>query len=194
MRHIPAFLIPVLVSLGAGLLSGCSDMRTSDAAMPAYSMAYPVTSQTFAEKVAMGNKFEIASSEMAVRKAEDPRVRSFARHMIKDHSQAGRDFTAALMETNLTEPNGLPDARHAAILAELKAAQGRNFDRKYIQAQADAHDETVALFREYAAKDGSPALTRFARNTLPTLEEHQRMAHDLEDAVLPNPLISMNDR
>ncbi len=49
-------------------------------------------------------------------------------------------------------------------------------------AQEKAHDEAVGLFRSAAKSVTDPGLKAFVEKTLPTIEEHQKMAKSLRDS------------
>ena len=63
--------------------------------------------------------------------------------------------------------------KHQKILDKLNSADaGKDFDKKYISAQLDAHKDTVKLFTKYSKDGKSPELRNFAAKTLPTLQDH----------------------
>jgi putative membrane protein len=64
--------------------------------VPALAQMLSEQSQDFVTKAALGNQFEIRSSEIALDKAYSPNVKDFAQMMIKDHSQAGENLKSVL--------------------------------------------------------------------------------------------------
>jgi putative membrane protein len=139
----------------------------------------PAEATNFAKKVAAANTFEIQSSQLATSKSQVGDVKSFAQQMITDHTKAGEDFKAALQKANITPPPEKPDAKQQATLNKLRGAQGKAFDKGYVDAQLKAHKEAVALFRSYAKSGKTDALKQFAEQTLPTLEHHLEMVQGL---------------
>lgn len=141
--------------------------------------------QEFVKKAAVSNKFEVASSELALERAQNPAVRQFAEHMIRDHRKAGKELQTAVEKTELAV--GMPDTlddKHAEMMQELGDASGAEFDRKYVQMQTAAHDEAVSLFENYVENDEASADVRqFAEKTLPVLKEHDRQAQQLSQRV-----------
>ena len=63
----------------------------------------------------------------------------------------------------------------SGMLKLLEGAQGQDFDMLYVDMQAGAHMEAVALFDTYSKPGDDAALTSFAKQTLPTLE--MRLMH-----------------
>jgi hypothetical protein len=65
------------------------------------------------------------------------------------------------------------------------AAAGREemtYDQIFAHQQVQAHEEGVALFEAYAQNGDNPKLQEFARKSLPTLQEHLKMAQELVEA------------
>jgi putative membrane protein len=128
--------------------------------------------QAFVTKAASGGMFEVESSELAVDRAQNAEVKSFARQMIKDHGKANKELQSAASGLGANVPSAL-DAKHAQVMQKLEAIQaGPAFDQAYVQAQRDAHREAVGLFSSYGKANG--ALSAWATQTLPTLQQHQQ--------------------
>ena len=142
----------------------------------------------FVTKATVSNNFEIASSELALDRAESPAVRDFAQHMIKDHEKAAKDLKAAVKESRHSgETRKALDDKHAEMMKELGETSAAEFDRKYVEMQMAAHDEAVRLFEDYAQhtanEDASTPLRKFAQKTLPVLKEHDRQLEQLSQQV-----------
>jgi Domain of unknown function (DUF4142) len=56
----------------------------------------PPETQKFVSNVAVANKFEIDTSNLALKYAKSPDVKNFAQQMVTDHTAAAKDFKAAL--------------------------------------------------------------------------------------------------
>jgi putative membrane protein len=139
--------------------------------------------QEFVKKAAISNQFEIATSELAVERTDNAVVRDFAERMIADHKKAGKDLKAAVDEAGmqLTVPEQL-DEKHQAMVQELRDAEAGEFDQKYIDMQAKAHDEAVGLFEDYSEnEDAEQNLRDFAVKTLPTLQTHDHRVEGIAD-------------
>jgi len=64
-------------------------------------------------------------------------------------------------------------------LEKLRGLSGVAFADAYLQSQIDAHRKVLDLYRSEAEKGRTEAIRAYARNTVPTLEEHLKMALDL---------------
>ena len=92
--------------------------------------------------------------------------------IIADHRKAGAKLKGLLEAKKETPPPAKLSPKHQKMLDQLKAAKGKDFDILYIDMQAHAHMEAVALFRTYAGAGDDQTLMGFARETLPRLETH----------------------
>jgi putative membrane protein len=134
--------------------------------------------ETFAQKAASSNMFEIQSSELALKETQDEDVRAFAQQMIEDHTLAGEKFKAAAEADGVTPPEAmLPEQQ--TQLDTLESNDGEAFDQAYLDAQAAAHDEAVTLFEQFSTEGEAGALRDFAAETLPTLKEHQTKVQEM---------------
>ncbi len=150
--------------------------KSADAAQAVYS----ISTEDFARMAMSSDMFEIRSSEMAQEKAEAEAVKSFAADMIKDHEKAEADMKAAAEKGNAQLPASAELApKHAAMLQQLEAADGADFQTLYVDMQAQSHMEAVALFRTYAGSGDNEAIVAFAKATLPTLEGHMMHVKEL---------------
>jgi putative membrane protein len=142
----------------------------------------PKETKTFIDKVAVSNKFEIDTSQLALKYGSSAAVKAFAQQMVTDHQKAGQDFKASLAEAQIEAPSDTLDLTHEAKYAKLRVfTTEAGFDSAYIDTQLAAHEDAVATFKDYAANGQTPAIKSFAANTLPTLEHHLQMIQDLSN-------------
>jgi predicted outer membrane protein len=127
--------------------------------------------QAFVDMATASNMFEIESSKVALDKATAPEIKTFAQHMIDDHTKAGEEMKKAADADGVKQPAAL-DAKHQAKLDRLSGLSGETFDSDFLAEQVAAHEEAVALFTNYAANGAPGAVKDFASKTLPTLEGH----------------------
>ena len=138
-----------------------------------------VTPQSFASQAAVIGKAEIELGQIALKNTQDEGVRKYAERMVKDHSAADKKLQAIAAKENLQLPQSL-DPEHASLKTKLQGLKGEDFDRAYVNAMAKGHDKAVALFEAASQQAQMPDdLKQFAASTLPTLEQHQEMAHSL---------------
>jgi len=139
--------------------------------------------QEFVRNATFGNMFEIESSKLALQRSKDKEVQAFAKQMIADHTKAGNEMKIAVKKAKI-DPTIAPtemDDKHVDIITDLKKSSAADFDEDYIDAQEDAHEETVSLFEKYAKDGDNDALKAFAAKTLPTLKAHKVHVERLDD-------------
>lgn len=158
-------------------------------AIPAFAQEAPATAAAsapvsvtdpaeFATKASIGNLFELETSTLAVERAVSEDVKAFAQQMITDHTKAAQDMAPAAAEEGVALESAL-DSRHQEMLDAMSGLEGEEFDKAYIDAQVQAHDEAVALFEGYSMEGKEGPLKAFAAATLPVLESHQEHVHGL---------------
>jgi putative membrane protein len=139
---------------------------SADTAAPAMS----VDKASFVKVVTSSNEFEIESSKLAEQKAKDADVKTFAKKMISDHTEAAEGLKKA---AKLGDAAPVLSPKHAAMLELLKGATDQEFEPLYIDMQTSAHMEAVTLFATYAKGGDDAAVEAFAKKTLPKLEMHK---------------------
>jgi putative membrane protein len=68
------------------------------------------------------------------------------------------------------------------MISTLKAGHGATFDRDYVNGQIEYQKGNAALFDRRSRTAASPELKQFARQTLPTIEDHLQRALRLAGA------------
>ena len=142
--------------------------------LSAPALAASKATEDFLTKATIGNKFEIAASDMALARSEDKEVREFAKAMVEDHKE-NLDMLSRVAPSDADPRNGDKlDAKHQAELDKLQKTSDEQFDSAYIAVQQKAHAETVALYSSYAQNGDAKDLKDFAAASLPTLKMHQQ--------------------
>lgn len=139
---------------------------------------------TFVQAAVVSNLFEVESSKLALDRSQSAAIKTFAQHMVDDHSAAGVKFIEAenVAKLPLPPPPFKLDAEHQAMLGELQAKQGADFDRTCIDMQQKTHVDAVELFEGYAATGDDAALKSAAAELLPKLQQHLDQVSKLKAA------------
>lgn len=135
--------------------------------------------QDFVTEAAIGDMFEIQSSRLAAERSDEA-TKAFAKRMVADHEKTSGELKALVQggQVKAELPAAL-DSSHAKKLDTLKGLQGNDFTKQYHSDQAKAHKDAVDLFKRYADGGENAELKTWAAKTLPHLEEHLRLANDL---------------
>jgi putative membrane protein len=132
----------------------------------------------FANMAAQANKGEIEVANVAQQKASNESVKQFAKLMIDDHTKAGEELKTWASHNKVTLPSYL-SSDDSTLKSNLSSLSGSDFDKKYMQAQLEDHKKVISGF-EIEIQDGkNPQLKQFAEQTLPTLQDHIRVAEDV---------------
>ena len=134
----------------------------------------------FLAQAAEAGTAEIKLAELADTRASDDAVKDFARCMIKDHTAIAAKLTDAARGAKVAVVAGLDkDARAAED--RLAGLKGADFDRAYMKQMVEDHEKAVSLFEAEAKGGTTDGLKTFAADTLPTLQDHLKMARMLSD-------------
>jgi predicted outer membrane protein len=113
-----------------------------------------VQSTQFVEKMLMANMAEIKLGQLGVDRATSPDVKSFAQMMVTDHTQANQELMPIAQQLGVKQPKAL-DAKHRAVSAKLAKLKGAEFDRQFMKAMVDGHQEVVREVRPVAGASAS---------------------------------------
>jgi putative membrane protein len=144
------------------------------AAMTTSSPPLSKADRDFVDDAVQSGSAEVALGKLA-QKSLNPDVRRFADRMISDHTEANRRLTAIAQANHIPVPN-TPDIEHRKLRENLANQHDGNFDRDYARAMVADHDRAVKLFQQEEESGDNPNLKAFARDTLPILQEHRKMA------------------
>lgn len=131
----------------------------------------------FAKGAAQGGLAEVDLGNLTKDKASNSDVKQFGDKMVTDHSKADDELKALAEQKNITLPSSI-GAKDKATEARLSKLSGDSFDKAYMRDMVADHEHAVAAFRKEAKSGKDPDLKAFASKTLPTLEEHLKLAKD----------------
>jgi putative membrane protein len=128
--------------------------------------------------------FEIEAGSHALQAATRPEVAALARDTVALQGDLMQRLRATAQQRNLAVPQGMM-LEHRAILDGLAPLDGEELNRRYAEAQVQALERAVELYRAAAGQDDDPALKSLAAESLPELERQQARARQLAEAVRP---------
>jgi putative membrane protein len=99
--------------------------------------------------------------------------------MVEDHGKANDELKSIATSKKMGMP-AAPDASQQKAAAALEAKSGADFDRAFKQQMIADHKSAIALFQKEAKSGSDPDLKSFAGKTLPTLQEHLKMAEAMK--------------
>ncbi len=138
--------------------------------------------QKFVTKAVQGGMAEVELGRLAADKGTNPDVKQFGQRMVDDHGKANDELKSIASRKNITLPTDL-DAKDKALRDRLSKLSGAAFDRAYMQAMLKDHRVDVSEFRTESQAGRDPDVKAWASKTLPTLEEHLKLAQEDNRAV-----------
>ncbi|HZP48635.1 MAG TPA: DUF4142 domain-containing protein [Vicinamibacterales bacterium] len=169
---------PAFAQTTAGTAGNTTPTRSSTKTMKSGSMG----DQKFVHEAAAGGMAEVELGKLAQEKASSEEVKSFGKRMVDDHSKANDELKTLAQSKSITLPADL-DAKDKALRDRLSKLSGAAFDRAYMQAMLNDHKKDVNEFRHESTSGSDPDVKSFAAKTLPTLEDHLKLAQDANKAV-----------
>jgi len=136
----------------------------------------------FVKEAALGNMMEVKLGQYALENAASPEVKKFAQRMVDDHTKANKELTTFATDKGVTVAKDL-DKKCQEVCDKLTKLKGAEFDKEYMRHMLEDHEKDIAKFQEATKNLQDPDLRTWATKTLPTLNEHLRMAKDVHSKV-----------
>lgn len=165
----------IALAVGALCLSGSAFAADPSAAPKDKNakMAMDEKDKDFMMEAGKGGMDEVAMGKMAEKQGQSSEVKDFGKRMVTDHSKANKELMALAKKKGVTldtssKPEKMSDS---------------DFDKSYMDEMVKDHEKDVAAF-EKEAKNGQDAdVKAWAKQTLPTLKSHLKMAKEVQKKV-----------
>jgi putative membrane protein len=136
----------------------------------------------FLVDAAKGGLAEVELGQLAADKAASDEVKKFGQRMVSDHSKANDELKSLAQSKSIKLPTEV-DAKDKATHDRLAKLSGAAFDRAYMQHMLADHRKDVNAFKKESTSGKDSEVKAWASKTLPTLEEHLKLAQDTNKAV-----------
>lgn len=149
------------------------------------SMANETAAPDFVAKASATDMFEIEAGKLAVERSTNPEVKKYAQMMVDMHTAMSADLKSAVAasgQTTLAPATALP-ADLQDKLDDLRAADAKDFDKKYADDMVDVHQAALNTVQRYAEGGDVPALKAFAAAGAPKIQEHLNQAEGLKNGM-----------
>jgi putative membrane protein len=158
-----------------GATSGATQSGTRSQAGAAADASKSNPDRQFVMDAAQGGMAEVELGQLATQKASSDAVKQFGQRMVTDHGKANDELKTLAQSKSITLPTDI-GAKHKATKDKLEKLSGAAFDRAYMQEMVSDHRKDVSDFRKESQSGKDPDVKAWAAKTLPTLEEHLKMA------------------
>jgi putative membrane protein len=163
----------------AGNANATRSEANSNNANTSRNVALSSADREFMSEAATGGLAEVELGRLAAQKGQSADVKRFGQRMVDDHSKANDELKQLAARKGITLPTDLKDEQKKDK-DKLSNLSGAEFDKEYMKLMVDDHDKDVKAFQSEAKDGGDADVKAFASKTLPTLEEHQRMAREIK--------------
>ena len=160
----------------------------------------------FVEDLTYAGAAEIELGRMAAERGGNAEVKRFGQMMVDDHSKAGKELKDIATQYQVPQPAGV-DEKHRELIDKLARLQGAEFDKQYIDAMVQGHEDVVdklqsrvderdrtAVITGQAPKDTNVkpeaadnhiegSLNTWAAGALPVVKAHLDRAKSIQDAL-----------
>jgi putative membrane protein len=145
----------------------------------------------FAIQASKRGAAEVELGRLAGERAQNSSVKQFAQMMVQDHSKAGQELKQAVM-ANGGEVNTEPPDDSEELLEKLKGLRGADFDREYMDAMVNAHQEMRGMvsgrLNDARRMTTTPsalesAVNEWSEKALLTVEQHLAKAEEIRNSL-----------
>jgi len=135
------------------------------------------------------NQMVINVGKLAEQKSDDPKVKRYARRLVRDHELGDRKVTMLAKQLNLTLMTPQPQTpeeqqkmqMRMQMMDKLKTLSGKDFDNTFLPAMVHEHIEAITMLKNAEGKlpEQSPVRMLISK-LLPILQQDQQLAEDLQ--------------
>ncbi|MBS0536891.1 MAG: DUF4142 domain-containing protein [Proteobacteria bacterium] len=133
--------------------------------------------QAFLKEGIQGDMAEVKMGELAQQKGDADSVKTFGETLVTDHGDHLKKLQGMAQQMGAQAPTA-PSAKQKADYDRLSKLSGAKFDREFARHMVTDHKKDIARYEAEAKKTGP--LAELAKETVPTLQKHLKMAQDLE--------------
>ncbi len=130
----------------------------------------------FVNDVAEGGLMEVRMGEIGQQKGQSSDVKALAQKLVTDHTKANDELKQLLSGKGVTVPSRLA-SKQEKMLEKLSSAS--DFDKQFKDMAVKDHKKDIKEFERALKNTDDADLKAWINKTLPTLQEHLRMAEQL---------------
>lgn len=134
--------------------------------------------RSFITLAAEANLAEIETAKTVQARSKDSAEKDFANRMITDHTQASQNLATLAKANGITlgDESSANDRNQKDELQKLSSAK---LGHAYLRDELQDHKQAISEFESEIEHGHNQAVTNYAEQTLPTLEDHIRIAENL---------------
>ena len=133
----------------------------------------------FVSEAALGGMHEVKLGELAKQKGTSQVVRDFGQRMVTDHSKAADELKQIVAAKGAVLPTEMTHRENSEI-ERFEKLSGKEFDKEYAEHMVKDHKKDAKEFQDATKDVTAPELKAFAQKTLGVIQEHLRLAQEME--------------
>lgn len=133
----------------------------------------------FIKQASEDSMIEVELGKLAAEKGSSDAVKQFGQRMVDDHGKVGKLVEQLAGAGKIEVATEMPRKGKKAQ-EKLAKLSGAEFDREYAKTMAKGHKKNVKAYEKQAKSGQIPEVKEFASKVLPSLQEHQKLAQQLE--------------
>lgn len=150
--------------------------------MPGSNPEMTMSDKSFVKQAASESATEVELAKLAEEKGSSDAVKQFGKRVVEDHEKENPALVSAANKVNVDVPTELPRSAKKTR-DKLAKLSGPNFDRAYAKVMLNDQKDDVQLFTQEAQVGQIPEVKGYAAKTLPAVEQHKKMAEEMDAAV-----------
>jgi putative membrane protein len=193
-------LLPVVLAAALSFACSVENRNTSeDATAGTTGDAVSAGDRDFVDDLTVAGMAEVELGRMAAERGSSAEVKKFAGMMVADHSKAGEELKQIAAKYAIPTPAGL-DQQHQELRTKLSNLTGAEFDREYMNAMVEGHEDVIDRLQTRASEDRlgddkgtvkpeasdnpvESALNQWAAKVMPTTRHHLDEAKRIHDGL-----------
>jgi putative membrane protein len=116
------------------------------------------------------NKFQLAASQLALRKTQAEVVHGVAHQMVLDYSVAGMQLRQAAADAKLPLREALDETHKSLLDALTHTPPGKTLSKAYLETEEKVVRNDLAVFEAYAQSGDNERLKIFAQEMVPVMK------------------------
>ena len=193
-------VVPVVLAAALSFACNAENRNTSnESTIGTTGDAVSAGDRDFVEDLTIASMAEVELGKMAMERAANAEVKQFGDMMVRDHTKAGDELKQVATRHSIPVPAAL-DQKHQELKTKLSNLRGAEFDREYMSAMVDGHEDVVDRLQTRASEDRfgddkgavkpessdnpvEAALNQWAAAALPTVRHHLDEAKRINDGL-----------
>ena len=176
MRNISLKASVALIAVALAATPALAN-ATADHSKPGHAVRHhhrhggTLAAAVFLPKAAVANRFEIVTGQLAQQRAESSAIKDLGAMFVADHTAGLKAVTDAATALGVTLPTSLPP-KQQAIVDQLSALSGAEFDAAFVRVQIPAHLKALRLYLHAAIRGENEQVRTVGQGGLPVITKH----------------------